>query len=293
MYTTSIVKEIRKLDSIKFDDFLDRHNPFKGNKGIFDLRGISLITPAAMVQLAAVCHSLVDQNVTPVLNIDDLNVRSYLLRSGFFRAIENVAVVEPEFPKEDIERFKNLHGSSDALIEVTKITCGEELPEILKKFSDILRRKFKYKKHEAFNITIAVSEICQNTFHHNTSTCGFLSMQVYKRLRGRFLEIGVSDYGEGLAKTLCRNPDNPQTLSDMESIYLATELGVSGINDSTRGTGLYRLLNMVYEHDASVQIRSGDAKVRFRMDKKRMWEIPVPHMPGVHIALSLNKKRKK
>ncbi len=115
-------------------------------------------------------------------------------------------------------------------------------------------------------------------------------MQVYQRGPKCFLEIAVADYGEGLATTLRRNPDNPPIISDKEAIRQATQLGISEFSDRTRGTGLYHLLEIAYKHSGSVQIRSGSAKVRFRMDKQRGWDFSVTSMPGVQIALTLPTK---
>ncbi|HLA82853.1 MAG TPA: hypothetical protein VJP78_14755, partial [Thermoleophilia bacterium] len=105
--------------------------------------------------------------------------------------------------------------------------------------------------------------------------------------QNRFLEIGVADYGSGLAHTLRRNPKNPSFGDDMEAIRLATRPGVSEHDDPTRGNGLYRMMEIAFEHRGAVQIRSGDAKVRFRMDKRQGWAFPVPWMPGVQVALNL------
>lgn len=176
------------------------------------------------------------------------------------------------------------------LIEVTKIQNGAELPALLDRIVYVLCHRLKYKKHDAFDVTIAVSEICQNTFDHNTHSCGFLAMQVYRGGPGRFLEIGVADYGDGLAATLKRNPHNPPILSDMEAIHQATQLGTSEFSDRTRGTGLYHLLEITYKHGGSVQIRSGGATMRYRMDKQQGWGFHVVPMPGVQIALTLPTK---
>lgn len=188
--------------------------------------------------------------------------------------------------------FDYLRGSNPLLIEVTKIASGSALPAILDGIVDVLRDKLRYKKYDAFDIAIAVSEICQNTFDHNKSTCGFLAMQVYGKGTRRFLEIGVADCGEGLASTLRRNPKNKGIVSDFDAINYAIKAGTSEHDDPTRGTGLYHLLETVYKYQGSVYIRTGKGKLRYRMDLQQGWRSNVAFVPGVQIALTLNHKKR-
>lgn len=283
---------LTKLDSISFDRFFRAQNPFGGNGASFDLRGIRLITPAALVQLAAFCHAIYRAGRRPVVLTDDEAVRSYLMRSGFCTVVSEVARIEPEIEGLTAWRYQALRGSNPMLIEVTKIESGALLPALLDRIVWVLRHRLKYRKNDAFDVTTAVSEICQNTFDHNSGTAGFVAMQVYGRDEKRFLEIGVSDCGDGLASTLRRNPKNTAIVSDLAAIQAAMQLGTSEHDDPTRGTGLYHLLGITYKHAGSVQIRSGKAKVRYRMDRRQGWAFSVPAAPGVHVALTLPSKTK-
>jgi hypothetical protein len=65
-----------KLDSVTFDKFLAGRNPFAGATPTFDLRVITLITPAGLVQLAAACHALAAAGRGPLVAVDDPLVRS-------------------------------------------------------------------------------------------------------------------------------------------------------------------------------------------------------------------------
>lgn len=212
------------------------------------------------------------------------------MRSGFVQAVRTVARFQPRMSGILTVTYDYIRGSNQLLIEVTKIQSGSELQDLLDHIIHVLRYRLKYKKNDAFDVATAVSEICQNTFDHTADTCGFFAMQVYQRESKRFLEIGVADYGDGLAATLRRNADNPQIASDIEAIQQATRLGTSEFSDRTRGTGLYHLLEIANKHKGSVQIRSGTAVIRFRMDKQRRWNFPVTSMPGVQIVLTLPTK---
>jgi anti-sigma regulatory factor (Ser/Thr protein kinase) len=280
-----------KLDSVTFDELMARQEPFQGGSCTFDLSGVQLITPSALVQLAAVCYALHEDGQEPVIILDNPSVCTYLARAGFMSTVNPVARIEPssfaDYP------YEYLRGSNPMLIEVTKMESGAALPDLLDHIVYVLRRRLKYPKYDAFDVVTAISEICQNTFDHNCETCGFIAMQGYGKGSKRFLEIGVADYGDGLTETLRRNPKNPKITSDLEAIKLATELGTSEHDDPTRGTGLYHLLEIIYKHEGAVQIRSGAGKVRYRMDKKQGWAFSVPYVPGVQVALTLGTKKGK
>lgn len=286
---------IRKLDSVSFDKFLQRQNPFESpndSKCLFDLTGIELVTPCALVQLAAACHSLARLGRRPTILVDDITVCTYLMRAGFVQVVETVAGFEPDIAAWGAHLYDDLRGASPMLIEVTPIESGSQLADLLNRIVTVLQDRFMYHKYDAFDVATGVSEICQNTLDHNAQACGFLAMQVYggNGKTSPFLEIGVADYGDGLMMSLRRNPRNAAIISDQQAIGVATRLGTSEYDDVTRGTGLYHLLEIAYKHHGSVQIRSGAGKVRYRMDKRQGWGFTVSPMPGVHIALALPAK---
>jgi hypothetical protein len=279
---------ITKLDSINFDVLLKHRNPFAGGDSQFDLRGVRLITAAALTQLAAAAFALHNQGMTPAILIDDDSVRTYLVRVGFADLVGQVASIEPPFPVSGSYDF--LHGTNPMLIELTRVHTGLELSDLLDRTVQTLRFRLKYRKYDAFDVATAISEIAQNSFDHNNASYGLIAMQVYGKGKKRFLEIGVADYGDGILSTLKRNPKYGGVRSDLDAIQKASELGVSEHDDPTRGTGLYHLLEIAFKHGGSVQIRSGSGKVRFRMDKRVGWLFPVPQVPGVQVALTLPSK---
>lgn len=279
---------ITKLDSVSFDRFLQEHSPFQGSAPICDLRPFGMITPAALVQIAAGAYALARDGRSLLVNVDDDSVRGYLMRCGFFGVISAVAAVDPPVPTTSFF-YEALRGSNPMLIEVTRIQNGAALPDLLDQIVWVLRHRLKYRKFDAFDVATAISEACQNTFDHNANTCGFIAMQVYGHGPKRFLEIGISDYGDGLAPTLRKNPKNVVP-TDLAAIQLATQLGTSEHDDPTRGTGLYHLLEITYKHQGSVQIKSGAAKARYRMDKRQGWAFTVVPTPGAHLALTLPSK---
>jgi hypothetical protein len=279
---------MEKLDSNTFDELLREQNPFQHSNPQFDLKGIQFISPSAMVQLAAASHVLAHRGGPPAILIDDPSVRTYLARAGFVSAIEDIAEVLPPMPG---YLFDYRRGTNPMLLEVTRVESGAALPDLLDQVIWVLRHRLKYPKFDAYDVVTGISEVAQNTFDHNTSACGFMAMQVYGRGGSRFLEIGIADSGCGLAETLRRNPKNGNISSDADAIRQAVLLGTSEHDDPTRGTGLHHLLDITYKHSGSVQIRSGSAKVRYRMDKEQGWLFHVTPMPGVQIALTLPAKK--
>ncbi len=281
---------LTKLDSVSFDQLLNQHNPFLDSDSKFNLIGVTLITPGALAPLAAACHALAKSGRSPIIAVNDFSVRTYLLRCGFTSTVSQVAKFDPPYSAFVHSAFESRRGRNPMLMELTKIEQGSALPSLLDQVVWVLRHRLKYRKYDAFDVATAISEICQNTFDHNHDTCGFIAMQGYGQGAGRFIEIAIADYGEGLRATLGRNRKNGLIRSDVEAIQIATTLGASEYDDPTRGTGLYHLLEIAYKHQGSVQFRSGAGKMRFRMDKRRGWHFLVPQMPGVQITLTLKSK---
>src|SRR5258708_4735831 len=166
-----------KVDATTFDRLLKRQNPFQSAIRTFDLTGVQFIAPSALVQLAAACHCLSRDGGQTTIVVDDAAVRSYLLRSGFVQVVQPVVRFQPPMSGLRMLTFDYMKGSNPLLIEVTRVQSGAELPDLLDRVVRVLRYRLKYKKNEAFDIAIAVSEICQNTFDHNTQACGFFAMQ--------------------------------------------------------------------------------------------------------------------
>jgi len=275
-----------KLDSNTFDAWLEGQQPFDAKAPKLDLTGYGFVTPAALVQLAALVYSLAGTKRRPSVELDEEGVLTYLSRAGFCSAISPVGDTRPALK---VDFYGGYRGSNPMLLEVTRIESCGALPELLDKILWVLSHRLRYPKFDAYDIATVISEIAQNTFDHNGKTHGFIAMQVYRSSK-TFLEIGIADYGEGLTETLRRNPKHRSIASDSEAIKVAIELGTSEHDDPTRGTGLYHLVETTYKHEGLVQIRSGRAKVRYRMDKKQGWFFAVPPMRGVQIALNLPSK---
>lgn len=283
---------LTKLDSVTFDELLRDQAPFDASTPRIDLRGVAFVTASGLVQLAAVCFRLRACGKRPTILVENEAVRGYLVRAGFVAAIKPLADFIPPFSPSLVKNLQKRRGASDLLIELTSLSSGSELPDILDRIIHVLVSRLSYPRNAAYDVAIAVSEMGQNTFEHCSSqkSTGLLAMQVYnKSAKGQFLEIGLADYGDGIMTTLSRNPAIA-VKNDVEAIMAAAKLGVSEYNDATRGHGLHHLLETAYDHAGTVQIRSGSGKVRFRMDNQRGWGFTVAPMVGTQISLSLGAK---
>ena len=279
-----------KLTATTLDDFLGNQPVIVGTNAKFDLTHITFVSPSAIVSLSAICHALHGTGYRVTIKVPESDVRRYLMRLGFMTAVREVVTFDPEVPKARSLMFDALRGTNPVLVEVTKIENGAALPDLLDQLVQVLRSRLRYKKNDAFDIVTAVSEICQNTFDHNAGTFGFICMQMYQKEAERFIEIAVADHGVGLKETLQQNPKNPPIRSDLEAITMATRLGTSQFDDPTRGTGLHHLLEIAFKHQATLEIRSGSSKMRFRMDKKQGWKFPCQPAAGVIASLNVHRK---
>jgi anti-sigma regulatory factor (Ser/Thr protein kinase) len=272
-----------KLTPITFDKFIRDLNPFNKKTVNFDLSQVQFISPAVLTQLCSLCHALHKENKQIFFKVSKETGR-YMARAGFVKSVENIALVEPGEYVLDKE-YKEMLGLNSLLVEVTKIDDVSSLSALLDRIVFVLTFDLDYMKDEAYDIVTAISEVCQNTLDHNREIPAFLAMQAYWGDNGKFLEIGVSDYGSGLAVTLNRNKKNPHMRTDLEAINYATRQGTSEFDDPTRGTGLYHLMEFTDKHCGTVQIHTGKGKLRQRNKNRREWNATAPYLPGVHVAL--------
>jgi hypothetical protein len=137
------------------------------------------VTPGALVQLAAACHNLGRCGKQPSIVVDNRAVRRHLVSSDFVQTMQDVVHFQPPiyFQLSIFGVFNFIdncvQGARPPLIGVTKIQRGAKLLDLLNHIVDILKVRLKYKPDEAHDIAIVISEICQNTYQHNTQACGF------------------------------------------------------------------------------------------------------------------------
>jgi len=279
--------ETNKLSAETFTRFIQSQKILTSGRVTINFDGITFISPGGIVPVASVCEHLSSSGREIFIRARNRELQSRLIKTGFFHMVERIAVFEPAISQVLVGDLEAWQGANPLLIEITRLQNANDLSERLDKVLSILRFRMRYEPSRAYNATIAISEICQNTFDHNRDRCGFFSLQTFGEQSRRFTEICVSDYGIGLAESLTNNPNNPNFGSDIEAIKFAMKLGVSEFDDPTRGTGLHHLLRIAEKNEGSIQITSGSGTVRYRADKDEWRYFKSLHIPGVSIVLCL------
>jgi hypothetical protein len=233
---------ITPVDVVWCDPRLGAPGLWHCSDGRVEVRAGVRLTPATLVQLASACYALRQAGHDPVFRADDAAVHEYSWRCAFFAVVHPVARIEPPVPMAIAPPGEPERRASPLLLDVTRLETSADLPPLLDQILRVLRQRLPYRTNDACDVTTAVSELCQNIFDHNAQTSGFVAMQVMGCRGHRHLEVGVADYGAGLAATLQRNPQHAPLASDLEAIHLAVQRGTSASADPTRGTGLYHLL---------------------------------------------------
>jgi hypothetical protein len=232
---------ITPVDVVWCDPRLGAPGLWHCSDGRVEVRAGVRLTPATLVQLASACYALRQAGHDPVFRADDAAVHEYSWRCAFFAVVHPVARIEPPVPIAVAPPGEPERRASPLLLDVTRLETSADLPPLLDKILQVLQQRLPYRTDDACDVT-AVSELCQNIFDHNAQTSGFVAMQVMGCRGHRHLEVGVADYGAGLAATLQRNPQHAPLASDLEAIHLAVQCGTSASADPTWGTGLYHLL---------------------------------------------------
>ncbi len=277
----------KSLTAVTFDDFVTNVDGTNGHRR-FDLSDYEFVTPGGMVLPALAIRQACSSGTTPVLTVPNANMRSYLARAGFLKHLSDRAQIEPPHTSSEDLPFDVRRGQNPLLLEITVQTEAGDLPEIIDRVIWVLRRRMSYRKSDAFDIGIVISEIWQNAFDHtNGPVTTIAAMQVYGSPGNGRLEMAIGDDGDGVLSSLRRNPTLPRFATDTKAIRDAIKLNVSEHDDRTRGHGLALLVDKVFSHDGAVTIRSGRGKVHIRMDKGQGWAYQVPHLSGTQVVVNL------
>lgn len=228
-------------------------------------------------------------NVGLTFLLPEGNVRNYLGRVGFFQEIKSLASFEPRIDTVWLEQAKSYYETADVVLGVTPLMMNS-IPDMLNQVGIALQSGLGYPKEYAKDICIMLSEMCDNTFEHNSpDVVGYAAMQLYRPpFRENFLQIAVTDNGAGILETLQRNPKYSYLQNDIEAIEKSLQKQVSQFTDSDRGYGLYHLLNLMRKHHGSVTLRSGSGKIYNRWDQHLSNTFDVTPLPGTQIALTFS-----
>jgi hypothetical protein len=169
------------LNYSSFDRLLSEQNPFT-DPHTFDLRNCGFATPAAVVQLAAACQLIHEGGHRAIIRLDgNSDLAKYLVRVNFVPPLRRITTFNPDLNLHRLGTVTRAFGTSPQVIELTKVSSSTALPLLLMKILQTLQTQLKYPERDALDISIAISEMVQNTIEHaGGNACGFLAMQVYR-----------------------------------------------------------------------------------------------------------------
>ncbi len=295
---TLVEPDSSNLTASNFDGYLDKllKSADSGKEICVDLRAVRFIDLFAIVGVSYSCHELHEQLGCRVrLEVDpDEGCGGYLQRAGFFRTLPTGIELPTSISRARLQWMEALEGNNPGLIELTPIISDQAISDVLDKLERVLRHHLHFRKQDAFDLLIVFSELCNNILDHNSAACGGLAaMQIYNPPTGRFMQFVVADRGSGIAATLRRNPRFVHIQTDADGIVASLDLGASEHEETTRGNGLYHLVELSFNHGGTIHIRSGKGKTYLRMDQQRGRRFNVPQLTGTQFSIAFPDRRKK
>lgn len=256
---------------------------------VIDLQGLKFIDLFAMVGLVYVCQDLHEtgahRHVRLEVDIDGDGACGFLPRMGFFDVLGEFVELPEAITPEKLNLSAKRRGTNEKLLELTPIADDPSIKQIIDRLQHILLQRMDYPRYRAFDISIAVSELCHNISEHNYGCIGLAAMQEYNPDRGRSLQFIIADRGSGIGNTLRRNPKY-QFLSERAAIRESMGLGASEYEDTTRGNGLYHLQRLVKQQGGTLDIRSGRAKIHM-WNNGKLTDGYASFLPGTQVILNI------
>lgn len=288
--TTETVKPgTNKLTAITFDTFLAEviEVARTHERVVLDLTDVQFMDVFAMVGVIYCCEDIQGLHGCRIrLEFTDDGAGGFLPRIGFFDVL-GPAVEYPEvFTPARLEWERALHGEDKRLLELTPIDSPAAIDAVQDKLIHVLHYQLKYRLHDAYDLAIVFSELCNNVLDHSPADAlGLAAMRIYGTQGQRFMQFVVADRGDGIKTTLTRNPNFANIRSDNDAIITSTDLGASEHEENTRGNGLYHLLKLAFKHQGNVRIRSGRGNVYWRMDLHKRHQFNVPYLQGTQFSI--------
>jgi len=239
----------------------------------------------ALARLLALCNQLVAAGKNVSVDFSDCKqTLNYLDRIGFFDHLSDTIEVLPKRPIGS--KATVYEGNNDGVVELRAIdplAPNQEIPTLLQN-SFVSCAGDQYSA-AAFTV---LSELFGNVQEHSASTtAGFAGLQFYKR--GNHIQTVISDSGLGIVGTLTpvlkdryehiTRKISASTLKP--EVALLQEVfsggGISQVNESGRGLGLWRTSGLAQKYKARISVR------------QEHFELKVNHSPkGIQFSHTLD-----
>jgi len=279
------------LDSNSFDTFFPQWQKQLMYTGALSLATVSFVRPDGLLLLFLGLIFLLQEWPYFRLRVPaNSDVRSYLVRAGFFSALPEDVIVEPRLSDDELFRAARFNGSAASLLELSIAKTSQDVEHLANKVVDATQQFLGCANNVACDFGILVSEIWQNAIHHGKGNYSAGVMQVYRRDSNYELQLAIGDDGVGIATSLRDNTKYHDITNDQDAIETAVMPGVSSISellDSTRGYGLARVIKKMKEESGILNIRSGSAKYRYLGERNAHVNHRVPDLPGTQVVVSL------
>ncbi|HEY9229562.1 MAG TPA: ATP-binding protein [Gemmatimonadaceae bacterium] len=262
-----------------------------------DLTRVRFVTPAALVQLAAILTADVSWAAIDLDPPLDEECRRYLTWVGFFSAVAARVRVVGDTPVAQPGPLK-----LDTVLPLTRLQPGElmkrDTERVEGQLRDVLHSGDATWRQGRQAIVSTVRELCVNVYQHAGVTLGgvpgWISVQRWQNRRdgSSFVEIALSDAGRGVRASLSTTYPDFNTASDgtvLERV-LREELSSRALpGTSGGGTGFNVLKRSAATLNGSFWLRSGTATIHLQ---RRRTQIPNAvsgeHWPGTHLVVRLS-----
>lgn len=146
-------------------------------------------------------------------------------------------------------------------------------------------RAHGFRNRLSASITGAVGEMADNVWEHSGAP---ISGLVGYAIGQRRVDFVVADLGDGVMKSLRRNPMYRFVNTSMEALEKAVLDGVSRFEDQSRGYGFSSLLRALANLWGFARLRSGQAALTFdrRSERHKRLQRYVPPLPGTQVFVS-------
>lgn len=238
---------------------------------VFDLEGVSFVSPVGMAVFAATVESLKDRGVRVAYNPPrNPDVRGYLERMDVFYHLFG-----------DIPQG-NRWDQSENLIELNPIHSFDDSEEISRRLRRIFDSKIPVANRWLVDaIDYAIIEAMENVVAH-AERPGFICAQTY--WRSETIEIGIADYGIGILGSFAKG--GRQFPSHRDSILHAVQKETSSKKRNHSGIGLFIIRRIMEQNNGRLTIVSGDACINWY--GRKQIDLSGPFWTGTIIGLEFN-----
>lgn len=246
-----------------------------------DLSRVSFVTPTAAVALAALLSHVRKTRTLHTFEIirpTNAEVDQWLSRIDFYSLID-LAVEYPFNRWNSDGRFK----------EIVSVRDERAAELAVDKLYGILQQQPNLAERVASQVASVLGESLANVFHHAEAEYGALfCAQTYSHCNA--IEFAVGDVGQGVARSLSRNPAHRDVLDDpVKALERAMMPRATGRPDHNSGWGLKWGAGAIQRNRGEMLLYSGQAAYRVTSEGGQVTSAAT--WPGTLVAMRFRTDR--